>query len=219
MNKYPTVKWHCSICKITFGEYVQAFISYFGTGKKLEKPVENISGRVLRGICEYDFVTLTDNPQRRVVFFLDAIGMSDLVGLDGKEMLKQIGYDEDLIVGLLAKETKFKLIVLPETSVRLATWDNLLNIVQEAYPEWQDKIEIARLVLKNNNYEQVLSKGGVATEVRAFLENTINVNHLFAGDGYTRREDNEKTGIYAEYVAINRPLSDFGAYALVDFLV
>lgn len=216
MKTELAVKWHCPECEKDFGEFVQLFISSFGTKKKLEKPVTGFSGRVLRGINNDDFITLTDNPLRRVVFLLDSIALSDLVGLDGKEILMQIGYDEGFITNLLNKETKFKLVLLPETTVKLATWDNLLDIIQEVYSDLMEKIEIARPVLKNSSYEEIMSRDDIATEIRGFLESTINVLHLFAGDGYTRREGKSNERIFAEYVTVNKRLSDFGAFAIID---
>ncbi len=60
----PTAKWHCPECESTFGEYVRAFIESFGTGNNLVMPLTGFFGRVLRGIGEDDFVTLTNNPER-----------------------------------------------------------------------------------------------------------------------------------------------------------
>jgi hypothetical protein len=64
-----------------------------------------------------------------------------------------------------------------------------------------------------------MAGGGVAAEVRAFLENTLNLRRLFAGDGYTRREGDAATPVYAEYVCVNRRLTAFEAFALIDFPV
>ena len=219
MNSEPIVEWHCPECKNTFGEYVQEFISLFGTDKKLTKPLSDISGRILRGVNEEDFLTLTDNPNRHIVFLLDAIALSDLVGLDGRGILKKIGYNQDFITDLLARRTKFKLIVLPELTGKLATWDNLLDYAQEIYPDWRKKIEIARSILKNHNYETIMAMEDVATEVRNFLQNTINVNRLFAGDGYIRSEESMDEYTYSEYLTVNKRLSAFEAYALINFPV
>lgn len=216
MKTEPAVRWHCSECEKDFGEFARLFVSSFGTKKKLEKPITGFSGRILRGVNNDDFITLTDNPLRRVVFLLDSFSLSNLTGLDGKEILMQIGYNEDFIADLLNKKTKFKLVLLPETTVKLATWDNLLDIVQEVYGDLTEKIEIARPILKNSSYEEIMSRNDIAAEIRSFLEITINVLPLFAGDGYTRREGKVDERIFAEYVTVNRQLSDFGAFAIID---
>ncbi len=211
----PTVQWHCSRCEQTFGRYVRAF----GAGDKLTIPEQNFIGRVLRGTRQADFLTLSDNPQRRVVFMLDAPALYDLLGLSGRDILRRIGYQEDFIARLLEQGTQFKLVLLPAMDVQPATWDNLLDCVAQAYPTWQERIEQARDTLKNCTFEQVMLQSSVAAQVRAFLKDTLNVNRFFAGDGYTRHAKDPSMPAYAEYVTLNRRLSEFGAFALLSFSV
>lgn len=219
MSIEPTVERYGGGDRTGLGEYIQTFTSLFGTGKKPKVTLSRFSGRVLRGVDNDDFDTLTDNPRRRVVFLLDEIALGDLVGLDGLEILKHIGYPAGFIRNLLASGTRFKLVLLPQATLKLATWDNLLDVVQRAYPAWCEKIEAARPILKCCGYDEAVSAGGAVTEVRAFLQNKINVNRLFAGDGYTRIEGAATKKVYAEYVTVNRRLADFGTYALVNFPV
>jgi len=61
--------------------------------------------------------------------------------------------------------------------------------------------------------------GGEATAVRAFLRDELNVNALFAGDGYTRHPDAPDVPRCAEYIARNQPLADFGTRCLIEFPV
>jgi hypothetical protein len=218
MNRDISIQWHCSQCAVDFGNYVRALVSAFGTGQKLERPFAGISGRVLRGITEEDFSSLTNNPLRQVVFLMGASAMSGIVGLDGKGILAQIGYGADFTNRLLEAGTKFKLVVLPETTLKPATWDNLLDIVMEHYPPWRQKVELARPALKRLSYAEVMAGGGVAAEVRAFLESSLNVNRLFAGDGYTRCEGNA-VPLHAEYVSVNKQLTALESFAIISFPV
>ncbi len=200
-----------------FGAYADMFIARFASGQRLdvEAVFSGFTGRVLRGRTSADFLTLTDNPQRRVVFLTDAAALCALIGSDGWEILKQIGYDDAFITSLFERQTRFKLALFPEVAMRAATWDNLLDLAGDAYPEWHAKIERARPALKDN----VDPLAGEAAEVRAFLQTVLNVNRLYAGDGYTRREGDPLRQVHPEYVILNRPLIAMGAYCLIDFPV
>ncbi len=133
--------------------------------------------------------------------------------------MQQIGYPQTYIDDLLAQQTQFKLILLPAIAAKLATWDNLLNLAAEVYPDWQSKIERARPTLKTKTYHQIMAQNTNATKVRHFLEESINLNPLYAGDGYTRRERDISKPVYAEYVTMNKPLTDFSGFALIDIPV
>jgi hypothetical protein len=210
------VVYHGPNAENLFGAYAQAFVTRFGSGQPLGAPFTGFTGRVLRGRNDADFLTLTDNPRRRVVFLTDAAALCALIGSNGRGILKEIGYDEAFIAGLMERQTRFKLALFPEVTKHAATWDNLLNLASAAYPAWREKIERARPTLKENNAGLLQ---GDAADVRAFLADVLNVNRLFAGDGYTRREDDPSCRVHPEYVILNRPLVDIGAYCLIDFPV
>ncbi len=176
----------------------------------------DFTGRILRGRADGDFATLTDDPRRRVVFLTDASALCTLVGCDGRDILAQIGYDEAFIARLLERQTRFKLALFPDMEKRLATWDNLLDLVCSAYPEWHAAVERVRPELKASLFEAL---EGEAAELRARLADVLNVNRLFAGDGYTRREDDPQCRVHPEYVILNRPLIELPAYCLIDFPV
>jgi hypothetical protein len=210
------VVYHGPDAESLFGGYAQAFVGRFGSGQPLPTPLDGFTGRVLRGRSDADFLTLTDDPRRRVVFLTDAAALCALVGSHGQEILKQIGYADTFIARLLERQTRFKLALFPDVAKLAATWDNLLDLTSEAYPAWRAKIERARPTLKQNGAEPLR---GEAAEVRAFLEDVLNVNRLFAGDGYTRREDDLSRRVHPEYVILNRPLADMEACCLIDFPV
>lgn len=192
-------------------DYSNLFIQNFGTGKK-EGQFRGISGRILRGSTNADFLTLTDNPSRKVIFLLDSNGLNELSGLNGREALQNVGYGNTYIDGLIERGTRFKLAVLPEKAVQLATWDNLLKVVSKAYPEWKQRINESSNALKHLDFLAASTIGGTTTEVRKFLFETINVNELYRGDGTTPNGQKE-------YVAMNQPLSKFGKYSLIEFPV
>lgn len=104
--------------------------------------VENVCGRILRGVTDKDFETLTDDPaNRRVVSPTDESGLKGLLGKTGYEMLIEIGYPADYIGALLDKGKKFKLVVFPAGKDAVtATWMNVIRVASEAYPEIADRM-------------------------------------------------------------------------------
>jgi hypothetical protein len=212
-----TITYHGAEAESRLGVYARAFVERFGSGQRwMAAPLGGFVGRVLRGKTDDNFLTLTDNPRRRVVFMTDAAALCEWIGLNGRDILRHIGYGADFINDLLAAQTRFKLVLLPELTMQLATWDNLLDLAGAAYPDWQPQIERCRAVLKTTPYAAL---EGEAAEVRRFLADTLNVNALFAGDGYTRREGDPLIRLSPEYVILNRPLVDIGPHCLIDFPV
>jgi hypothetical protein len=126
--------------------------------------------------------------------------------------LQNVGYGNTYIDGLIERGTRFKLAVLPEKAVQLATWDNLLKVVSKAYPEWKQRINESSNALKHLDFLAASTIGETTTELRKFLFETINVNELYRGDGTTPNGQKE-------YVAMNQPLSKFGKYSLIEFPV
>lgn len=195
----------------TVSAYSELFIQNFGTGRR-EGMFTGISGRILRGTTPENFTTLTDDPTRKVVYMLDNMGLNNLIGLNGRDALLNIGYPEYKIDDYLSKGTKFKVVVFPETSVHLANWDNLLKVVSTAYPEWAKKIMHSYNHLKMLSYEDVMKVGGEVTEVRKFLFDSLNVNELYIGDGTTPNGQKE-------YITINKRIDSFESFNLIDFPV
>jgi hypothetical protein len=171
---------------------------------------------VLRGQSERDFLTLSDDPLRRVVFMLDETALIDLLGCTGAEVLARIGYTPAEVRALLAQGTRFRLAILPVTDMLPATWANVLALAANAYPEWAGRLAAARPALETRPYAEIMGQGDVAAEVRAFLEQTLHLNPLFAGDGYTRCDGR---AVYPEYICLNRPLSAFECWCQIEFPV
>jgi hypothetical protein len=133
----------------TTEEYVQALSS-----GKVDK-VQGVCGRILRGACEKDFETLTDDPaNRRIVFPTDETGLESLLGKSGYEMLITIGYPPDYTEALVKKGKQFKLVVFPEGKDAVtATWMNVVRVVGVAYPEIKQRLWRHGQVLMTYGYE------------------------------------------------------------------
>jgi hypothetical protein len=213
------IEWHCSNCKIIFRDYVTEFASLFGTSNKSTQMPGTFCGKILRGLNENEFTSLADDPNRQVVFFLDSMALNDLIGLGGLAILKRVGYPDLFVHELLMKGAKFKLFLTQASNLKKATWDNLLDCAQVSYPDWRERIDIARPLLKKLTYAEIMRSEGIVKDVRVFLRDILNVNQLFAGDGYTRCEGFEGQQIYAEYIVRNEKLSNLKSYALIEFPV
>ncbi|GEM_PF-4042388 len=92
----------------------------------------------------------------------------------------------------------------------------MLALAAVAYPAWAERLTAARPALETLPYAEIMRQGGVAAEVRAFLERTLHLNPLFAGDGYTRCDGR---AVYAEYVCLNRPLSVLTCWCQIELPV
>lgn len=202
-----------------FAPFARVFAQAFGRGLRLPAPADGFAGRVLRGTADDAFTSLSDNPDRQIVFLLDSDGLASLIGLSGAEILRHIGYADDTIGDLVERGTRFKLVLIPSAALKSATWDNLIALVGEVYPEWRGRIERVAPRLCELTYDEALAEDGEVAEVRRFLHDEINVNPLFAGDGFTRRPDNPDEPVCAEYLVLNQPLEAFGSYCLIEFPV
>lgn len=193
-------------------EYATHFVRNFDDQFGVKSASEKISGRVLRGKEPKDFVTLTDNPNRRVAFLMDSSALDNLIGKDGRQILSEIGYPVEFTDDLLKSGTKFKLVVFPEQSVKLATWENLLHVVKMAYPAMEADIKKVEGDLPKMEFAEAMAAGGKITEVRTFLHKTVNVNELYTGNGHT-------TNGQKEFITENKPLTDLAPYILIGFWV
>jgi len=84
------------------------------------------------------------------------------------------------------------------------------------YPDWRDRIQQSRQALITLSYNDIMSAGGVVASVRRFLDQTLNISRLYAGDGYTRHGN---MSVFAEYVCFNQPLQAFDAWCQIEFPV
>lgn len=199
-----------------YGLYAEAFASHFGRGERPPLTLQGVCGRVLRGTDERDFALLSSDPRRRVVLLLDAAALLDLPGRTGADVLAQIGYTPTEVREFLAQGVQFRLALVPEVETEPATWANVLSIAAIAYPQWAQRLTAARPILEALPYAEIMRRGGLPAEVRAFLEQVLHLNPLFAGDSYIRCDGR---ATYAEYVCLNRPLSAFSRWCQIEFPV
>lgn len=116
---------------------IREYADLFTSGKPATVPVKGLAGRIIRGKTAKDFETLTDDPERRIVMLVDEDGLSKLPGLSGYEMLIKVGYEPEYLEHKVQSGDKFKLVVFPTgQTVRLATWDETMNMVADVYPEF-----------------------------------------------------------------------------------
>lgn len=214
----------------------------FLEGKKSQTPIEGICGRILRGKSPEDFETLTDDPDRKIIMLMGGDGLEKILGKTGYETLIDIGYMLDYIEYKVKSGFNFKIVIFNEGELaKLATWENLINLVSEIYPDVKEKIEAKKDQLKNTpfleieksanrifniidkkgpedpnfmTYKRFKESEGTLVDIRAFLYHAVHIRELYSGDGYTYDEDGQQ-GL-KEYIAPNCKLEEFGEYYLID---
>lgn len=201
--------------------------------------MSELFGRISRGINESEFEYLSDKRDRRVIFFISPKEVDRILSKeDDLGKLRAIGLRDKDIRKYLAQGKTFRMYTIPkdEQIAKLATWDNLLDTVMEAYPEIAGRIGSCREGLKNKSFDEIVAEAGYdpsdidagdprymslaaymesdgsLINTRAFLLHELNVNRTFAGNGFTRPEDGSQ-GI-EEYIGLNRPTASIPGLAV-----
>lgn len=224
---------------------VQLYCEAFRSGSLKDLDTAGLLGRVIRGKKSEDFLTLSDDPDRKLIMLTDPEGLSALPGLTGFQILLRIGWDFDYAVKKVNDGYKMKLAVFREGGkARLATWENTIELVGLAYPKiagrlknflpqlkitpftdveksyGQDMSEVDRLGKNHPAYmtfDRYLGAADTLANARAFLYFTVHLRELYAGDGFTY-DDKGNRGV-REYLAINCPLTDLLDCETADFEV
>ena len=124
-----------------------------------------------------------------------------------EQMLNKIGYPPKFIKDLQKKNTKFKLALLDECEnskdYKLATWNNLLELFLDEYPEikkklkkidnWQEQLKKMKTKNSEIKYNELMEKFSVQN-LRDFMNNIENINEFYTGLGYIINKKNEITG-------------------------
>jgi hypothetical protein len=201
-------------------------------------------GRILRGrpgTSDFDYLSPLENARgpianpRRIVMLMDSEGLNAVAGLDGYAALKEIGYTDEDIAKYVKEGLTFEIVVFPaQDRVTAATWDNLMVLLRDQYPEVDDIVEAHLSELKANSgphgYKTIMANApssatsipmttqrlragqGKLWEVRKFLHDQLNLNEFYMGDGFTYQCVGEtghlKRGV-REYFAVNKPLRAF----------
>lgn len=229
--------------ELRFSPFFYLIVAVYNYGMNNGMNHSEIYGRILRGATPKDFETLSDNPNRRVVMFMPQEELEKIEGLDGYNRFIAIGYSEQEIENYLKKGIHFKLITFPADSGvgKAATWENVIEIASEAYPELAGKLRKHTTELESIPYGEIVkecgydignvdrndprymdpqrfaeSEGSLA-EARSFLYHTLNLNSQFTGDGYTRTNDGQR-GV-RELIGLNRPISEIADVEITDMEV
>lgn len=207
--------------------------------------VTGLCGRIIRGKNLEDFLTLTDDPQRKLVMLMGPDGLEKLLGKTGYEMLAEIGYESSYIVRKVDEGNQFKLIVFKEgEAARLATWDNTIATVAQVYPDvanslyrnldilkrtafddiekasgfdWSEVDKAGDIDPRYMTYDRFKQSAGTDIDTRAFLYFTVHLRELFSGDGYTYT--NNGTRGLMEYIVANKPITELGENTIIDIKI
>lgn len=219
-------------------QYIQLFI-------KKEKPTDGVSGlcgRIIRGTKPEDFFSLSDDKLRKVVMYFDSEGLESMIGLSGYDMLINVGYEPEYLEHKIDSQTTFKLFVFREPQyMKLADWNNVLDMLLYVYPKTRYLIERYRYDLNFMSFEDIecessfsffdIEKKGLKDsrfmtyerlhlnyaslyQFRAFLYFSIHLRELFNGDGLIKTIYGEKK--LKEYIILNQPIIDFADYRMIE---
>lgn len=114
--------------------------------RKPTSPISGLQGRFIRMPPGQPY-SLTDDPDRRIVFLVDSNTLNDLVGLSGYQVCMAVGWDPNYTRGKVNAGYTFALAVFPEINCKLGTWANILDAVELMYPEVARKIARHRSAL------------------------------------------------------------------------
>ncbi len=226
-----------------FKELLADYAMAFTTGRKPAQPIPGIQGRLCRRRAG-DPVRLSDDASRRLVFLGDHRVCHRIIGLTGYEIVTSVlGWDVAYTRRKVEAGLKFDLVVFPESKCKLGTWDNLLDLVQETYPEIGAKIARHRSALvcmtpaslleleRKQGYrfldvdergcsdprfmtlERYIDAPDTPDAARAFLYHVIYCKEFYGGQGHTV-DGQGNTGV-PEYIMPNKPLEELGAHVVI----
>src|SRR5262249_18349485 len=102
--------------------------------------IEGIHGRLCRR-RPGEPVRLSDAPERRLVFLVDHLVCHQMIGLDGYQVVTTVlGWTPEYARRKVQSGLKFDLVVFPQRACRLGTWDAIIDLTVEMYPEVAAKI-------------------------------------------------------------------------------
>ncbi len=92
----------------------------------------NFFARILKGSQAKHFEQMSDDINRKIVFFMDSSGIQTIINAKNhKEALKIIGYPEDYIRTLIGNGNNFKIIVFKDhKNLFAATWDDIPQFIK-----------------------------------------------------------------------------------------
>lgn len=112
----------------------------------------------MRGKNPADFERLAFDG-RRLVFIMGPDGLSELPGVLLRSALGNIGLMPDYVEGRIKQGYQFKLLVFDGGhEAPPATWDNVLGLVQQVYPELADDVAAHRQTLKGTPFGEFAAR-------------------------------------------------------------
>jgi hypothetical protein len=224
-------------------EHLADYARAFTSGQKPAQPIAGIQGRLCRR-RDGDPVRLSDDASRRLVFLGDHRVCHRIIGLTGYQIVTSVlGWDSAYTRRKVEAGLKFDLVIFPESKCQIGTWNNLLDLVQETYPEIRAKIARHRAALvamtpvslveieQRQGYrfldvdelgpcdprfmtlERYVSAPDTADAARAFLYHAVYCKEYFSGHGHTL--DGQGNIGVPEYIMPNRPLEELGAHVVI----
>jgi len=201
-----------------------------------------IAGRIIRGKIPADFEKLSDDPDRKIVFLTDAAGLAKMLGKTGYEMLITVGHHPDHIQKQVNAGKSYKIVVFPASSASDASWDGLLKVTAEVYPDLETDLRKYAAVFKGSaystfeisagykfhdaddpsdprfmTYDAYIASTRLPWQLRAFMYHALHIKELFKGDGYTY-DENGKRGV-REFLMANKRVVDIPGAVVGDIKV
>lgn len=139
------------------GNSLDNYVSALTKGSPSMVSVEEIYtlvGRVMSGRTARDFESLSADPDRPIVFLMGPDGLQRLLHKSGYQMLIQLGYTQDMVRrNIIDEGNTLKLVVFHRDSLaRVATWDNMMDMLADAYPLVYPKLVAQLHALKSTPF-------------------------------------------------------------------
>ncbi|MDB5036989.1 MAG: hypothetical protein JWQ35_517 [Bacteriovoracaceae bacterium] len=149
------------ISSISAGTAIISSPSEFASAWKERKSeslieVKDLFGRVLHGREPKDFLKMTDNADRKIIFYMGSAALQNLMGRSGYQSVIHLGYTPEYIA-LLKNQKKYFQLLIFKTNEHLipATWDNVIHEVAKQYPKVASKILAQLPLLKTIPFVQI----------------------------------------------------------------
>lgn len=166
-------------------------------------------GRLLRGKSEKDFHWLSPDPERQLVFLFDYFILQKIRNQLQVSWLDVLGYPQEFKNQLRQEGYLFKLIhfEIPKTKICLATWANLLSLLQDlGYLELVAK-------LTNQGYHQL------DPVYKQKLSQVAQINQCYQGNGYLYSKSWPSDLSCREFLFLNQEINQIECYDLSVELV
>lgn len=218
------------------------FAKAFRRGYLGDVNTDGLVGRIIRGQKPEDFEKLSEDRTRFLVLLTNPMGLACMVGKKAFDLLLMVGWDYSYAVEKINSGYQMKLVVCREGGkTRLATWENMLDLVGMVYPDVNQKLrrwlpqlksskfadlekaygcdmsEVDKLGQGDSRYmthERYQAAVDTLENARAFLYFTIHLRELYAGDGWTY--DSLGNRGVQEYMALNCNISELDEAEVID---